>query len=103
MESSQWIAIYLPIFILLFVILPSQRNSLRTILRMKKKRGQRIMSNELIKSCIGKICTISTGSLGSSYSSVKVVNVVDNWMKIEKKGKEDLVNVDYVTNIRIVG
>lgn len=60
------------------------------------------MSNELIKACIGKECLISTGSLGSSYNKVVIKEVVDNWVQIEKKGKIDLINIDYVQSIKIL-
>ncbi|MBK5253337.1 MAG: hypothetical protein JJE03_02510 [Peptostreptococcaceae bacterium] len=59
------------------------------------------MSNELIKACRGKVCTISTGSLGTSYSKVEIVEVVDNWIKIQSKGKRDIVNIDFIQSIKI--
>lgn len=60
------------------------------------------MSNELIKSCIGKQCVISAGSLGAAYNKVTILEVVENWIKIEKKGKVDIINADYIQSIKIV-
>jgi len=68
----------------------------------RKKRREVNMSNELINSCVGKICTISTGSLGSTYNKVLVKEVKDNWLKVDSKGKESLINSDYIQNIKIV-
>ncbi|MCG8482460.1 MAG: hypothetical protein MJA31_04055 [Clostridia bacterium] len=100
MEPGVWIAIYLPIFVLFFVILPSQK---RTILFKKKRKRRGVaMSNELIKDCIGKVCNISTGSLGSNFTKVKIIEVVDNWIKVEGKGKVDLINTDFIQNIKIL-
>lgn len=101
MNSGTFIAIYLPIFIVIFVMLPTNRKHIYLVRRLKKLRGGRVMSNELIKSCIGKICSISTGSLGASYSKVEIVEVVDNWMKVQGKGKTDIVNIDFIQNIKI--
>jgi hypothetical protein len=101
MNTGTYIAIYIPIFIVLFVILPMNRRKFFTLRKLKKIRGERVMSNELIKSCIGKICTISTGMSGASYSKVEIVEVVDNWVKVQSKGKTNIVNIDYIQNIKI--
>lgn len=60
------------------------------------------MSNELVKNCIGKICTISTGSFGTVYNKAEVIRVVDNWMEVKVKNKKDLVNIDFVQSIKIL-
>ena len=60
------------------------------------------MSNELIRSLIGKVCQISTGSLGESFDKVEVVNVVDNWMEVRRKDKTRLINTDYITSVKVV-
>lgn len=101
MSSGTFIAIYLPMFIVLFVILPTNRRNKFVVRKLKKLRGVKVMSNELIKSCIGKICSISTGSFGTSYSKVEIVEVADNWIKVQNKSKTDIVNIDFITNIKI--
>jgi hypothetical protein len=60
------------------------------------------MSNELIRSLIGKVCQISTGSLGEAFDKVEVVNVVDNWMEVRRKDKTRLVNTDYITSVKVL-
>lgn len=102
MEPSSWIAIYLPIFIVFVIIIPTQRRNIYITGLLRKKRGERKVSNELIQSCVGKTCTISTGTLGSSYTKVMVVEVKENWIKVKSKGRENLINSDYIQNIKIL-
>ena len=101
MNSGAFVAIYLPLFIVFFVIMPKNRKNSFIVSKLKKRRGDKVMSNELIKSCIGKTCTISTGSFGTSYSKVEILEVEDNWIKVQNKNKIDLVNSDFITNIKI--
>jgi hypothetical protein len=101
MNSGTFIAIYLPIFIVFFIIIPNSKRFNFMVRKLKKRRGENKMSNELIKSCIGKICTISTGMSGSSYSKVVILEVVDNWLKVEGKAKTNIINTDYIQNIKI--
>jgi len=102
LDSSNFIAIFLPLFLIFVIIIPSQRRKIFIARMMRKKRGESKVSNELIKSCVGKICTISTGSLGSAYHKVKVVEVVDKWIKIESKGSENLINSDYILDVKVL-
>ena len=60
------------------------------------------MANELIRSLIGKTCQISTGSLGEAFDKVKVVDVQENWIRVERKNKTRLINADYVTSVKIL-
>lgn len=101
MEPGAWIAIYLPVFILLFVIIPSQRRNILFARLLKKRRGA-AMTNELVKRLVGKRCTISTGSMGSTFKKAKILNVVDNWISVEINGREDLINSDYVQYIKVL-
>lgn len=96
MNIEQFIAIYLPIIILLFVIIPSQRRNI--IKKIRKKRGKRIMANELIKKYIGKNCVISTGTFGSAASG-EITAVEDNWIEINTKKGAQVINIDFITNI----
>lgn len=102
MQPSVWIAIYLPIFIVLFIIIPEQRKKINITKKNRKQKGGIKMSNELIKNCVGKVCYISTGSMGSTFNKVTIIEVVDNWIKVESKGKVDLINIDFVQNIKIL-
>lgn len=91
----------MPIYILLFVIRPSQIRNILLARLLKKRRGV-VMTNELVKRLIGKRCTISTGSMGSTFKKAKILNVVDNWISVEINGREDLINADYVQYIKVV-
>ena len=111
--------LYIPIFgaviipALMLLLLHSQRaHTIRH--RVRRRRGWRRrhdsataeevprMSNELIRSLIGKVCQVSTGSLGESFDKVEVVNVVDNWMEVRRKDKTRLINTDYITSVKVV-
>ena len=67
MSSSTWVAIYVPIFMVLFVILPQQRSLQKSIIfKTKKRKELTTMTNEMIKTYVGKNCKISTGSFGAT-------------------------------------
>lgn len=100
MNASTWIAIYLPIFVLLFVILPQQRQIQRFVsLKIKNKRRVISVTNELIKKYINKHCKVYTGSLGATIIG-KIIDVTENWMEIETKKGNELVNIDFIQNIK---
>lgn len=102
MDTSTWIAIYLPIFILFFIILPQQISIRKMItLKKKKKKGMIVMTNELLKKYIGKNCLISTGSFGTSIIG-NIMEVNENWIEIETKKGVELINSEFVQNIRVV-
>lgn len=44
----------------------------------------------------------SCGSLGEAFDKVKVVDVQDNWIHVEKKNKVRLINAEYVTSVKIL-
>ncbi len=83
-------------------MIPAQRNRLKYLFYLRKKKGVSKMSNELVKNCIGKICTISTGSFGTVYNKAEVIRVSDNWMEVKTKNRTDLVNIDFVQSIKII-
>lgn len=56
------------------------------------------MTNELLKAYVGKTCTISTGSFGTSVKGV--INAVeDNWVEVTTPKGAQLINADFITNI----
>ena len=67
MSSAIWVAIYMPLFIVFFVILPQQHEIQKLIiLKSRKRKGLIIMTNEVIKKYIGKNCKISRESFGKN-------------------------------------
>ncbi|WP_312887371.1 DUF6897 domain-containing protein [Clostridium lacusfryxellense] len=99
--SSSWIAIYMPLIILFFIILPQQREMQKSaILKRKKRKGLIIMTNEVIKKYIGKTCRISTGSFGTNVIG-KIIDVNENWIEIETKKGNELINAEFIQSIKI--
>ncbi len=101
MNSSSWIAIYMPIFIIFFIIIPQQYEVQRHIAmkNSKKKRGN-VMTNEVVNKYIGKNCKISTGSYGTTVVG-KIINVNENWIEVETKKGIELVNAEFIQSIKI--
>ena len=101
LSSSTWIAIYIPLFILLFVIIPQQREMQKAVLlKMKKRKGAITMTNEVIKKYIGMNCRISTGSFGTNVEG-KIVDVNENWLEVETRKGKELINADFIQNIKV--
>lgn len=101
MNSSTFIAIYMPLFVLFFIILPQQREIRKTIdLKIKKRKGVKVMTNELIEKYIGEFCKISTGSLGVNVVG-KIIYINENWIEVETKKGKELINSDYIQSIKI--
>lgn len=101
MDSSSFIAIYMPIFILLFVILPTMNKRKVTIQRLRKKRSEAIMTNHLFLEYIGKRCNIIT-SFGRNYKQVQILAVEENWLKISKNNTDHLLNIDLIESLKIL-
>lgn len=91
----------MPIFILIFIIVPQQREVQRYVVikNSKKKRGN-IMTNEVINKYIGKNCKISTGSYGTTVVG-RIVNINENWIEVETKKGIELVNAEFIQSIKI--
>jgi len=101
LNLSTWIAIYMPLFILFFVIIPRKREMEKAVLlKMKKRKGAIIMTNEVIKKYIGKICKISTGSFGTNVVG-KIIDVNENWLEVETKKGNELINADFIQSIKV--
>lgn len=101
MDPSAYIAIYIPIFILFFIILPQQNQIQKLIiLKRKKRKGLIKMTNEVIKKYIGKNCRISTGSFGTNVIG-KIIDVNENWIEIQTKKGNELINAEFVQSIKI--
>jgi hypothetical protein len=71
-----------------------------TILKIKKRKGLIIMTNEVIKKYIGKTCKISTGSFGREVIG-KIIDVNENWIEVETKKGKELINADFIQSIKI--
>jgi len=101
LDLSTWIAVYLPLFIVFFIVLPQQREQNKAvIMRLKRRRGEIVMTNDVLKKYIGKKCMISTGSFGTNISG-KIINVNENWIEVETRKGNQLINAEYVQSIKV--
>ncbi len=103
MNAGTWIAIFMPLFLMLFIFIPQAQAQHNAMLRNKYKvragREDRFVENQMIAQCLGKHCLISTGGMNGSFQGT-VVEINDNWLKVEHKGVVDLINCDYIQSIR---
>jgi len=60
------------------------------------------MANEAIKKYIGEVCNIfATGALGINVEVGKIIDVNENWIEVETKKGNELINADYIQSIKI--
>ena len=99
MEPST-IASFIPIWILLFVILPAQRRRKRTILAntILNKGLENKEMFELAKRFIEKECIIYAFDGNQYTGTIKEVN--DGAILIEKKGNTEAINLNFVVRIK---
>lgn len=100
LDSGTWIAIYLPIFVLFFIILPHRRRLMQAVKhKMRAKKGEVNMS-ELLRKYINKNCVVSTGTFGVNVTGV-IKEIQDNWIELETKKGKELINCEFIQNIKI--
>lgn len=99
MEPSTYLS-FLPIWILLFVILPAQRRRKRTVLANKilNKELENKKMFELAKRFIEKECVIYAFD-GNQYSGI-IKEVNEGAILIEKKGNTEAINLSFVVRIK---
>lgn len=102
LNSSTWIAIYLPMIIMFVVILPRRRKIMKLIMiKVKKRRGKLTLGNDVLKRYVGERCKLVTGALGTTVKG-KIIEVNDNWIEIQTKAGQELINADFVQSVKIV-
>lgn len=101
MNVSIWIAVFLPIFVTLYIVLPQQYAVFRigTLNSFKRKDGS-FMTNELLKKYLGENCIISTGTFGIRVEG-KITDVNENWIEVETKKGNELINSQFIQNVKI--
>jgi len=101
LSSAIFVSIYMPMFILLFVIIPRKREIEKAVvLKIKKRKGVIVMTNEVIKKYIGKNCRISTGSFGTNVVGI-ILDVNENWLEVETRRGKELINADFIQSIKV--
>ncbi len=104
-DSSNFFAIWLPLFIVFFIIFTQRTATQYVIKRKSSRRRLSPVNNDLVKQFTGKKCMVSTGSFGSGLANATgtVKKVQDNWIEMEdKKGKISLINLEFVVGIKEV-
>ncbi len=66
-----------------------------------KRKGLINMTNEVINKYIGKNCKISTGSFGTTVKG-KIIEVKENWIEVQTKNGNELINADYIQSVKIM-
>jgi hypothetical protein len=61
------------------------------------------MSDEMMKNLMGKRCTFSTGPFGETFKNVEVLEVDTNWIRVTDGKREQIINSEYVTTVRVLG
>lgn len=69
------------------------------MIKKKVNRGERLIMVELMKKYIGKDCIIST--MDAQVRGI-IVEIKDGWALVENKGRENIVNLEFVSVIREV-
>lgn len=86
------------IFLMLFIISQEEKkeNALR-IIKKKKSKG-RFNMNEIINMYLEKNCAVTV----SGYSQIrgKISSVKENWIVVETKTGNEVINLDYVVSIK---
>lgn len=101
MNSGTWFTIYFPIIIMFIIIFSQQSQAKKALIyKIKKKKGEMIMTNEIIKNYIGMECQISTGTFGTNVIG-KMININENWIEVETKKGTELVNAEFIQSIKI--
>ena len=98
MNPAIYIAIFLPIFIILIQAPAQNRIIINNIVKRKTKKEKYEMM-EHVKKFIGKECYIYTIQSMSSPIKGIIKDVDDNSIILETKKTKDVINLDYVMRV----
>ena len=102
MDTGSWVAIYMPLLIIFFIILPEQSAVKKSVLfKIRKRKGVVVMTSELINKYIGKNCHINSGTFGTNVKGT-IIDVNENWLEVETKQGNQLINADFIQSIKII-
>jgi hypothetical protein len=91
-------------FLVVFIILGTQRKRRHRIIRKNKrlhKKGiKRIMPTEMLNESIGKEVIICVEGELSGFKAT-VLSIEENWIKVEEKNNIRMINGDMITQIYI--
>lgn len=95
-------SVYLPIVLLLFFLISQDNQAKRHFfLRRKHQKLQkgRVGMNDFINEYLGQECLVYLG-LGTTVTGV-LESVQDGWVTVASKKDRQVVNLDYITRIRL--
>jgi hypothetical protein len=101
METSTWIAIYMPMFIIFIMMQQQSYIQRHLIVRRRKHRGTNRMTNELLQKYVGQTCKLSGGSYGTTVKG-RIVEVNENWVEVETTKGRELINAEFVQSIKVI-
>ena len=93
---------YIPIivlFIIIFIMLRNQRNVVARRIITKRSLEEKLEMRELAKRFIGKECIIYAFDSNHQFDGV-ITEVSEGALLIEKDGKAEAINLDFVIRIR---
>lgn len=91
--------ILLVLLLLWLLLFPRLGRSRR--LKNRKKKGGRPVPIELLRECIGKVCSITMMNTLSGCNG-KITSIQDNWLRVEIKKDVRFLNCDMVQEIQIL-
>lgn len=92
------------LFIIIFycIIIPRSNNKLYLgIMKRKKKGRKRKMPKEMITEFMNKVCTISLFNESFAIQG-KIVMIEGNWVKVEEKNGNRMINGDMIRDIKLM-
>ena len=100
--NGMQISYYIPILMLLFIVFLLQRRRKAVIAQKaikRRKTEDKTKMLELAKRFIGKECLVYAFDGGHQFDGV-IKEVTDGAILLEKDGKEEAINLDFVIRIR---
>ena len=100
--NGMQISYYIPILMLLFIVFLLQRRRKAVIAQKaikRRKTEDKTKMLELAKRFIGKECLVYAFDSGHQFDGV-IKEVTDGAILLEKDGKEEAINLDFVIRIR---
>lgn len=98
MNSSTYL-IFILLFVILYVMYRNRKLVVARKIIKKRKTGGNIEMKELAKKFIDKECVISSFDGSHQYEGV-IKEVTDGAILVEKEGKIEVLNLDFVIRIR---
>ncbi len=101
MEPGSFVAIYMPLFTVMIVIMQQRKRRRRiAILQNMRRKGVLAVSIEAFKRNIGRNCQITT--MLERKVAGRIAGVEGNWIEIETRKNTEYINAEFIERFRIV-